>query len=249
MRSPRRPPRPGCAAAPCARAYGARAAPRRSFDPALTWRGPGAERPLLRWPPCDARILLIASLLIAGAGARRVRRLQLVARAPRPSRTPTEQSPPGDIPDNQAFVRYTPPRRRLLGQGARGLGALDRGRRGHVHRQAQHASGRAGQRRAAPDRAPRPRAVELPKLAQSVQGFKPGTVTHRAARTAGTAIRITYLADAPAEPGHRQGVHGRGRALRLLPQRQGGVLTLSGPKGADNVDPWRIVTDSVRWSA
>jgi hypothetical protein len=26
------------------------------------------------------------------------------------------------------------------------------------------------------------------------------------------------------------------------------VLTLSGPKGADNVDPWRIVTDSLRWS-
>jgi hypothetical protein len=25
------------------------------------------------------------------------------------------------------------------------------------------------------------------------------------------------------------------------------VLTLSGPKGADNVDPWKIVTDSVTW--
>ena len=28
---------------------------------------------------------------------------------------------------------------------------------------------------------------------------------------------------------------------------QEAVLTLSGPKGADNVDPWRIVTDSLRW--
>jgi hypothetical protein len=26
------------------------------------------------------------------------------------------------------------------------------------------------------------------------------------------------------------------------------ILTLSGPKGADNVDPWKIVTDSVRWT-
>ena len=26
------------------------------------------------------------------------------------------------------------------------------------------------------------------------------------------------------------------------------VLTLAGPKGADNVDPWRIVTDSLRWT-
>ena len=25
------------------------------------------------------------------------------------------------------------------------------------------------------------------------------------------------------------------------------TLTLSGPKGADNVDPWRTVTNSFRW--
>jgi hypothetical protein len=25
------------------------------------------------------------------------------------------------------------------------------------------------------------------------------------------------------------------------------VLTLSGPKGADNVDPWRKITDSLWW--
>jgi hypothetical protein len=25
------------------------------------------------------------------------------------------------------------------------------------------------------------------------------------------------------------------------------TLTLSGPTNADNVDPWKIVTDSVRW--
>ena len=25
------------------------------------------------------------------------------------------------------------------------------------------------------------------------------------------------------------------------------VLTLAGPKGADNVDPWRTVSDSLRW--
>ena len=30
---------------------------------------------------------------------------------------------------------------------------------------------------------------------------------------------------------------------------QEAVLTLSGPKGADNVDPWRIVTNSLRWQA
>ena len=37
-----------------------------------------------------------------------------------------EVNPAGDIPDNQAFVAYTPARRRLLGQGARGLVAQRR---------------------------------------------------------------------------------------------------------------------------
>ena len=27
------------------------------------------------------------------------------------------------------------------------------------------------------------------------------------------------------------------------------VLTLSGPAGADNVDPWKLVTDSLRWKS
>jgi hypothetical protein len=28
---------------------------------------------------------------------------------------------------------------------------------------------------------------------------------------------------------------------------QEAVLTLSGPNGSDNVDPWRTITDSLRW--
>jgi len=26
------------------------------------------------------------------------------------------------------------------------------------------------------------------------------------------------------------------------------ILTLSGAKGADNVDPWRVVSDSITWA-
>ena len=67
-------------------------------------------------------------------------------------------------------------------------------------------------------------------------------------RTAGPAVRLTYLAAAPRDP-----VTGRTRTdavERYLFFHRGRdvELTLSGPKGADNVDPWRIVTDSVRWS-
>ncbi|HEY8058549.1 MAG TPA: hypothetical protein VID94_07345, partial [Acidimicrobiales bacterium] len=67
-------------------------------------------------------------------------------------------------------------------------------------------------------------------------------------RTAGTAIRATYLAR-----GRASAVTGKAGtdAVERYVFHHGGqdvILTLSGPKGADNVDPWKIVTDSVRFT-
>jgi hypothetical protein len=91
------------------------------------------------------------------------------------------------------------------------------------------------------------RSGELARLQHAVKGFKPGTVTP-VKRTAGPAVRVTYLAAAPRDP--VTGRSGTDAVERYLFFHGGHdvVLTLSGPKGADNVDPWRIVTDSVRWS-
>jgi hypothetical protein len=66
-------------------------------------------------------------------------------------------------------------------------------------------------------------------------------------RRSGKAVRITYLAAAKKDP-----VTGKTRTNaveRYLFFHNGreAVVTLSGPKGADNVDPWKIVTDSLRW--
>ena len=91
------------------------------------------------------------------------------------------------------------------------------------------------------------RQTELAKLASSVSGFRPGTVS-TVARKAGTAVRITYLAKAKPDP--VTGKSGQDAVERYVFFHSGRdvILTLSGPKGADNVDPWKIVTDSVRWS-
>jgi hypothetical protein len=61
-------------------------------------------------------------------------------------------------------------------------------------------------------------------------------------------VRITYLASSRPDP-----VTGKTRTNaveRYLFVRNGKqvVLSLSGPKGADNVDPWKLVTDSLTWS-
>jgi hypothetical protein len=91
------------------------------------------------------------------------------------------------------------------------------------------------------------RQTEVPKLTRTVRGFNAGTV-RAVTRPAGVAVRITYLATAKPDP--VTGKAGRDAVERYVFFHNGRdlVLTLSGPKGADNVDPWRIITESVRWS-
>jgi hypothetical protein len=91
------------------------------------------------------------------------------------------------------------------------------------------------------------RQSEVPALAQQTKGFKAGNVS-AVTRKAGTAIRITYQASSPPDP-----VTGRSHtnAVERYVFFHGGndiVLTLSGPTGADNVDPWRIVSDSLHYT-
>jgi hypothetical protein len=92
------------------------------------------------------------------------------------------------------------------------------------------------------------RGTELPAVTASAANARPGEVT-AVHRNAGDAVLITYQADSPADPV-------TGKVVRDSVERyeffHGGtevIVTLSGPVGADNVDPWRTVTDSLRWLA
>ncbi|MDX6683141.1 MAG: hypothetical protein QOG94_3180 [Solirubrobacteraceae bacterium] len=157
-----------------------------------------------------------------------------------------EVSPAGDIPDDQAFVAYAP----------RGAGFVVKVPEGW----SRSASGgavtftdklNAIRIQSASSRAPltvaHARSADLPKLARGVKGYRPGKVS-AVRRKAGTAIRITYLAAArPNAVTAKAGTDAVERYVFAHGARRA-ILTLSGPKGADNVDPWRIVSDSLTWS-
>jgi hypothetical protein len=137
-----------------------------------------------------------------------------------------EISPAGDIPDNQAFVAYRPP-----GGGY------------EVKVPEGWARTSAGGMTSFTDKLNRVQMQTRPAKTKQPAG-KVTTVTRRAGR----AVRITYEARSPADP-----VTGRSHtnAVECYVFSHHGrdvVLTLSGPKGADNVDPWRIVTDSLRYT-
>ena len=157
-----------------------------------------------------------------------------------------EVNPAGDIPDNQAYVAYTPPGGGFTVKVPEGWARSSAG--GAVTFTDKLNTIRVESKAAqVPLTARDARQTEVPKLASSVSGFRRGTVT-AVARKAGTAVRITYLAKAKADP--VTGKTGQDAVERYVFFHNGKdvILTLSGPKGADNVDPWKIVTDSVTWS-
>ena len=90
------------------------------------------------------------------------------------------------------------------------------------------------------------RADEVPKLRSSVTGFVLGDV-RMVTTSSGPAVRITYAAT--SAPNAVTGATVALAVERYDFARAGHevALTLSGAKGADNVDPWKKITDSFRW--
>lgn len=86
----------------------------------------------------------------------------------------------------------------------------------------------------------------LPQIQQQASNVTGGKVdtTHR---SAGTAVLLSYRADAPPDPITGKVVNDDVGRYAFWKAGAEVVLTLSGPHGSDNVDPWRIVTDSFGW--
>ena len=67
------------------------------------------------------------------------------------------------------------------------------------------------------------------------------------ARTAGAAILITYQADSAPNPVTGKVVVEAVERYEFWRNGLRVAITLVSPVGADNVDPWRKVTDSFAW--
>jgi hypothetical protein len=172
---------------------------------------------------------LVAVLVAAGCGGSSSPSSSKSASTPNPN-TP-EKSPSGDIPDNQAYVAFSPPGSNYSVKVPEGW--------------ARTASGKAV---TFTDKLNSVRMESLPAGSASARSHAPNGKVSTVTRTAGKATRVTYLTNSSPDPVtgkvtrdavERYVFTHKGRAL---------VLTLTGAKGADNVDPWKIVTNSVRWT-
>ncbi len=156
-----------------------------------------------------------------------------------------EVNPPGDIPDTQAFVAFTPAGGGYTISVPEGWARTDAEATTTFTDKYNSAVITLAATPTAPTEAS-VRAIDVPILARQPEFVLRAITT--VARTAGPAILTTYSALSAVNP-----VTGKVATLdveryelwnagRLL------TVTLAGPAGSDNVDPWRTVTDSLRWS-
>jgi hypothetical protein len=156
-----------------------------------------------------------------------------------------EVNPAGDIPDNQVFVAYRLPGGHFTVKVPEGWARTERGGTVTFTDKLNTIAMESHPALAAPSVASVRQRV-LPAIRSASRHYEAGTVT-QVRRTAGGVVLVTYKADAPADPVTGKVVHDAVERYEFWRDHTAAVLTLAGPVGADNVDPWRIVTDSFRW--
>ena len=156
---------------------------------------------------------------------------------------PTESNPPGDIPDNTAFVPYHSAKGGWTVAVPEGWSRTTNGttvtftdKLNTVQVDAQPGD---------PVTLDGVKKTDIPPLRASTRAFKLVSVT-QTTLPAGPAVIISYQAN--SAPNSVTGKQYRLDVLRYVLFHAGirTTLTLLSPVGADNVDPWRIVTQSLK---
>jgi hypothetical protein len=158
---------------------------------------------------------------------------------------PAESNPPGDIPDTTVYVTYRSAAGHLLLKVPEGWSRKP-GPASSTFASNLNSITVAWKPMTAAPTVSSARATAVPALQSSTLAFRLQGV--RAVSLAGgPAVEIIYQVNSPSN-------QVTGRQYRLVIERfelyhhgRGAVLSLSSAVGSDNVDPWRIVSESFRW--
>jgi hypothetical protein len=167
------------------------------------------------------------------------------APAPQTQTLAPEVNPAGDIPDTQAYVPFAAPDGLFTVSVPEGWARSSEGA-ATVFTDKLNAVRIEAAPRPGPPTVDSARTQEVPALATSVPSFSPGQVT-TVARPAGPAVLVTYQTGSAPDPVTGKSTLDAVERYEFFRAGQQVTLTLSGPVGADNVDPYRMITDSLRW--
>ena len=158
---------------------------------------------------------------------------------------PAESHPAGDIPDSTVYVPYQSAPGHLQIKVPEGWSRVT-GAAAATFTSNLNSISIAWMPRATAPTASSARAGDVRQLQASTPAFRLQSV-QAVTLAGGPAVEIIYQVNSPPN-------QVTGRQYRLVVERfefqragRGAVLSLSSAVGSDNVDPWRIVSESFRW--
>jgi hypothetical protein len=156
-----------------------------------------------------------------------------------------EKSPPGDIPDSTQFVRFKPPAGGFsltVPEGWSRTGGRGRftftSNLNSVTVESRPARGSLSVASV--------KSTDLPLLAKTLRRFKLQSVA-MVRRSGQTAVRVRYLALGPANQVTTKAVMDSAERYLFVHNGREAIVTLAGPNGADNIDAWRTMSNSLQW--
>ncbi len=157
----------------------------------------------------------------------------------------TESNPPGDIPDNQAYVAYRPAGGTVSVKVPEGWARSVTGSSTAFSDKLNRIEIITSTTGAAPTPIDVAR-TDVARLKSSAPSFTLGKVS-TVSRPAGNAVLLTYQVDSAPDPVTGKVVRDAVERYSFFRNGTRVDLSLIGPVNADNVDPWKIVSNSVAW--
>lgn len=157
-----------------------------------------------------------------------------------------EVSPAGDIPDTQVYVSYSPPSSGYTASVPEGWARTDLASGAVFSDKFNSVRIEETATPTAPTAAS-VQADEVPLLRAS--GASSISDVTSVPRKAGIALHVAYAQKSAQDATTGKSVPLAVERFEFWKNGELVTVTLSGAKGADNVDPWRTVTDSFTWAS
>ncbi|MEP6696411.1 MAG: hypothetical protein ABJA34_05965 [Pseudonocardiales bacterium] len=157
---------------------------------------------------------------------------------------PVEKSPPGDIPDNIAYVSYHNAAGRYTFKHPEGWAALASGAIVTFTDKLNGVSAAPGQQSAAPTVASA-NQTDVPALETAQPAFELRKVI-ATALPAGSGVLIVYRRNSAPDPVTGKVLRDEVQRYEVYGDGHEVILELFGAVGSDNVDPYRIMAQSLR---
>ena len=155
-----------------------------------------------------------------------------------------EVSPPGDIPDNQSFVTFASPSGYSI-KVPEGWARKDDGVKTTFSDKYNHVLLLQGETVQPIDEA-YAKSTLIPDLQKNGRAVDK-VIIKKLALKAGAAIALDYDSNSEPNAVTNKQVREENESLYFSKEKKLVTLTLSAPKGADNVDQWLFMANSFRW--